>query len=197
MPPDDTFTIRAGAPARSAGRSSARQQERADDVGRERQLDALRGARPLRRQHAGVVDQGVELAALGEEGGGEFADRVRAGDVAAPDAQQVVPGAAPRSPARTRSPLPESRTSRWTPAPASARISQAAAPRPELAPVMRYVPPVRSGVGAKLRFAQPVPDRAEARDDGEVEQPVDGARRHAATLRADVSRPGPSDAGAW
>ena len=62
---------RAGAAASRAGRKQRGEQERSEDVGRERQLDTVRSVGARLGKHPGVVDEEIEtvearLEALGE-----------------------------------------------------------------------------------------------------------------------------------
>jgi hypothetical protein len=67
IPPEETMTTRAGALAASNGNQQVRQQERSEHVRRQRELVAVRGDRPLGREHARVVDQHVEARLSGGE----------------------------------------------------------------------------------------------------------------------------------
>ena len=64
------------------GQEQAREQEGPEDVGRERQLDAVVGPPPLGRQHAGVVDEHVEPVVAREKAGAEAPHVVEVREVA-------------------------------------------------------------------------------------------------------------------
>jgi hypothetical protein len=67
---------------REHGDQQVREQERSEHVRRKRELVAFRGDRPLRRQHAGVVDEDVEARLVGGEARGEGPHVAQVADVA-------------------------------------------------------------------------------------------------------------------
>ena len=127
--------IRAGALSLEQWDQQVRQQKRADDIGRERELDPIGRDSARFGHHAGVVDQHIEARSLISKASGELPDRLELAEIADPHVHIAVTGPLDDPRARLLAALRAADDAARRVAPRRAKPSAAARPSPELAPV--------------------------------------------------------------